>query len=285
MKIGKSRIGTYVLQGLGCVACGGVGYVLAVTLKPCTPRVEAASSVAAPVVVPSAEASVEPKVLSDAQERIRELEAKVSELSAQVARASAQAGTGDSSEVIATDGDQASKDEQAQRDEALAWKVSAVEKFVPLTEEQKLRLRKKYEAEANGQSEGVETDTLEEIIGQENATFYRQQVKAAFQKVRDEELNKEVVWLARQLNLSAQQEQAMQQTFLSIEEQLAQGDRAAASSHDRVKAMIEENRKRNDLRAAQMKELLSPEQYQAYAKSQADSSSSDVEVFHDSGGK
>lgn len=284
MKIGKSRIGTYVLQLLGCLACGGVGYVMALKGKPCTPRVEAASSVAVPVVVPTPDAPVEPKALLAAQEKIRELEDKVSELSLQLGRASAHVGN-KPHDVAADDEGEASQDEQAQREEALAWKVSAVEKFVPLTEEQKLRLRKKYEAEATGGKEGVETDTLEEIIGQENATFYRQQVKAAFQKVRDEELNKEVVWLARQLNLSGQQEQAVQQAFLSVEAQLAQGERASTSSHDRVKAMIEENRKRNELRAAQMKELLSPEQYQAYAKSQADSSSSDVEVFHDSGGK
>jgi hypothetical protein len=283
MKIGKSRIVTYVLQGLGCVACGGVGFVLAVTLKPCTPRVEAANSVAAPVVVPSAEPHAAQGELVAAQGKIRELEARVSELSAQLA--SVPVAVKDSPDGIAVEAESRSTDEQAQRKEALAWKVSAVEKFVALTDEQKLRLQKKYEVEATGGKEGVETDTLEDIIGQENAAFYRQQVKAAFQKVRDEELNKEVVWLARQLNLSAQQEQAVQQGFLSIESQLAQGEQAASSSHDRVKGMIEENRKRSELRAAQMKELLSPEQYEAYAKSQADSSASDVEVFHDSGGK
>lgn len=254
--------------------------MLALTVQPCAPRV-IASPVASRAPAEEFVAHANDGELRAAREKIVELEKKVSELLAQVVRPVADV-PASAPDMAATS--VADKSEQERR-EALTWKVSAVEKFVPLTDEQKLRLQKKYEAEAKGGVEGAETDTLEDIIGQENATFYRQQVKAAFQKVRDEELNKEVVWLARQLNLSAPQEQAVQQAFQAIETQLAQDQRATASSHDRVKSMIEEDRKRNELRGAQMKELLSPEQYQAYAKSQAESSSSDVEVFHDSGGK
>ena len=45
------------------------------------------------------------------------------------------------------------------------------------------------------------------------------------------------------------------------------------------------NRRRSELRNEQLKAALTPEQYEAYLRSQADSAASDIEVFHDPGGE
>jgi hypothetical protein len=192
---------------------------------------------------------------------------------------------------------QTSRDEDVQtgptdeeRKEIVSWRVSAVEKFVPLTEDQKNRLSSKFEEEQRARAAGEEPqgESLEEILGEENAGFYREQVKAAFQRMEHEENEREVVWLARQLNLSDAQEQAVTSVFRSVEESI---DRefgtlqhgAASSPQDRVKRMIAENKRRAQLRSEQMRAVLSPEQYQQYLRSEAESSAADVEVFHDPG--
>ena len=45
------------------------------------------------------------------------------------------------------------------------------------------------------------------------------------------------------------------------------------------------NRRLSELRNEQLKAALTPEQYEAYLRSQAESAASDIEVFHDPGGE
>ena len=47
--------------------------------------------------------------------------------------------------------------------------------------------------------------------------------------------------------------------------------------------MIAENQRRSELRTNELSNILSPEQRRAYAELEAESSASDVEVFHDPG--
>ncbi len=176
--------------------------------------------------------------------------------------------------------------ESSQSGDVVKWKVSAIEKFVPLNDEQRQRLREKFEREENvlsGEESGSES--LEDIVGEENARFYHQQVKAAFQRVQEEEIDREVVWLSRQLVLTQEQERSMRSVFEVVEKQIAEeaaGDdgRGARSPQQRVKAMVAENRRRAELRNEQLKPVLSPEQYEAYVRTQAESSAADVELFH-----
>ena len=173
---------------------------------------------------------------------------------------------------------------------AITWRVSAIEKFVPLSDEQRQQLTEKFKEEQNAQEEGRESEAqpLEAIIGEESANVYRRQVKAAFERVQNEELDKEIVWMSRKLALSAQQEQAMRTAFASVESQIDNefgalhgGDNS--SPQTRVTRMIAENKKRVQLRAEALKQVLSPEQYTAYAETEAQSAASDMEVFHDAG--
>jgi hypothetical protein len=172
--------------------------------------------------------------------------------------------------------------------DTLSWRISAIEKFVPLSDEQKGRLRDKYERESAAKSSGeeVETESLDDILGADNASYYRQQVSAAFKKVQDEEIERESVWLSRKLELTPDQESSVRQIFERVESEIA-GARVTAgaglSPQERVRAMIAENRRRSELRNAELSRILNPRQLQTYAQIGAESSASDVEVFHDAG--
>jgi hypothetical protein len=173
--------------------------------------------------------------------------------------------------------------------DALSWKISSIEKFVPLTSEQRERLREKYEREATARANGdeAETESLDDILGAENATYYREQVSAAFKRVQNEEVERESVWLSRKLGLTSEQESSMRQLFERIESEIGgthDTGNAGSNPQDRVRAMIAANRRRSELRNAELSRILSPEQLQAYAQIEAESSASDVEVFHDAGG-
>jgi hypothetical protein len=170
-------------------------------------------------------------------------------------------------------------------EEAIQWKVSAIEKFVQLEDGQRQRLKEKFERESSvPEGSDAHSESLEDILGEENARFYREQVKAAFDKERDESMDREIVWLSRQLALSPEQERSMREVFDSVEKQL-EGDTAelgeqGRTPQQRVKAMIAKNRKRAELRQAQLKAVLSPEQYEVYVRTQSESSEADVELFH-----
>ena len=169
--------------------------------------------------------------------------------------------------------------------EVVSWRVSAIEKFVPLTEEQRERLRMMFSG--TGERGAERSDTLEEIIGAESAAFYRQQVQAAFKRAQEESVEKEVVWLSRQLGLSSASEQQVRQVFATVEQQLTEERRSlelkASSPRERVRMMIEENRRRRTLRNEQLKAVMAPEQFELFLRSQAESTDSDVEIFHGAG--
>ena len=173
---------------------------------------------------------------------------------------------------------------QIDPNESLKWKVSAIEKFVPLTDDQRERLRDKYAKEKQGEGEA---ESLDDILGAESAKFYREQVQAAFKRVQDEEVEREVVWLSRKLSLSAEQESSVKAILSNVEAEVRKdGSHASSSStpQDRVKNMIAENRRRTELKNEQLKQVLTPDQFRTYLQSEAESSSADVEVFHDAGG-
>lgn len=172
------------------------------------------------------------------------------------------------------------------REQALSWRVSAIEKFVPLSDAQRERLRRSFQLQSEGGDGAAEAETLEQVIGEENARFYRQQVANAFRKYQDEQVERDVVWLTRQLGLSSQQERDVQGVFASIEEELSGGGHpgggrgGSTTSVTGFSAVVSESRRRSELRAERLKPVLTPEQYQAYLRQEAESSSADVQVFH-----
>lgn len=172
--------------------------------------------------------------------------------------------------------------------DAVSWRISAIEKFVPLSSEQKDRLREKYASESAAKVNGEEpqTESLDDILGAENAAYYREQVNAAFKRVQNEEVERESVWLSRKLDLSPEQESSVRQVLERVEADVAQPHdtgQSALSPQQRVQSMIAQNRRRAELRNAQLANILTPEQLRTYAQLEAESSASDVEVFHDPG--
>lgn len=174
--------------------------------------------------------------------------------------------------------------------QAVAWQISAIERFVPLSEGQRLRLANKFAEERKAREEGRESsaESLEEILGEDNAQTYRGQVKAAFDRVRNEELEKDTVWLARRLGLSPDQEASMRTIFEDVERAVAveypqPALGAGATPQQRVLRMIAENKRRVQLRAERLRQILPPDQYQAYMKAESESAAADMEVFHGSG--
>lgn len=179
------------------------------------------------------------------------------------------------------------EDSQKMADEATRWRISAIEKFVPLSDDQKARLRTKYDSEraAKQRGEEVESESLDQILGAEGTTYYRQQVKASFDRAKNEEVEREVVWLARKLALSQQQEDSVRKALAEVEaaSESASHGTPVGTLQDRLRAMIEENRQKAEKRNELLRQILTPDQYQAYLAGEADSSSADMEVFHDPG--
>jgi hypothetical protein len=173
---------------------------------------------------------------------------------------------------------------------ASAWRISAIEKFVPLSDEQRLRLEEKFAEERKAQEEGRESsaESLDDILGAEDAQTYRTQVSAAFERVRNEEIERDTIWMARKLGLSAEQEGQMRAVFDEVERAIAAEYPPTQlgtneTPQKRVLRMIAENKRRVQLRTERLRQTLPPEQYEAYVRAESESSASDMEVFHGSG--
>ena len=156
---------------------------------------------------------------------------------------------------------------------------------MPLTEDTRARLTEKFEAEVRDPN--AQTEPLENIIGQEQANFYRAEVKKAFVKVRDEEVEKEVLLLGRNLALSSDQQKRLREVYVGVEQQLDElyGDpeqryRFKGTMEERMKRMMETTRYRRDQLAEALKGVLTPEQYEAYLKEVDSSAEGELGVWH-----
>ncbi|RMD86001.1 MAG: hypothetical protein D6808_04190, partial [Candidatus Dadabacteria bacterium] len=70
-------------------------------------------------------------------------------------------------------------------------KVKVLERFMSLSEDQKERLRRKFQRELERDS-SRDTETLEDIIGEENASYYRSMKKQAFERSKIEGVEKDL---------------------------------------------------------------------------------------------
>lgn len=230
----------------------------------------ASSNPSAPLPVPQAQ----PLVCD--QSDLKRMQDRVAQLESALASANTAANSTPHAPQVAA--------AEPHTDDGLNWRISAIEKFIPLSDDQRDRLREKYTKERAGESEGAES--LDEILGAESAAFYRERVQAAFQKVQDEEVEREVVWLSRTLSLSQDQEGSVRAILAQVEAEVTKGQAHAqqgSAPQERVRAMIAQNRRRTELRIEQLRRVLTPEQFQAYLQAEAESSASDVEIFHDPG--
>lgn len=192
------------------------------------------------------------------------------------------------------DGVPAERDPVGDPERSISWRISSIEKFVPLSDEQRQRLLEKFRldrtARLEGRSEG-DGEALEDIIGAEAAGLYREQVRGAFERGRLEQLERDGLWLARKLSLTQDDERKVQGVLSEVERQLDREfspmiDGASVGEVDpgaKVGRMMEQNKRRLALRAEGLKGVLSPEQYQGYLLVESQSSGADMEIFHGGG--
>ena len=207
-------------------------------------------------------------------------------------------------------------------------RVSAIEKFVPLTEDQRLRLLAKFRAdieaapskdaaalppsstESDIAAEPVEavasetvasetdevkesspdelpaTESLEDILGNENANYYKDQMRKAFEQAAEEEREKDVLLLSRRLSLAADQETALRETIVGVEREVEQAARkegfgsSGSSMQERMRQMTFESSLRKRLLEQRLKTLLTAEQFKLYLEQQVNSSTNEFGVWH-----
>ena len=265
--------GTLVRYGIMLMTGALVGYGARNTTRP-SPSPECA---------PCADRCAETTTQSTLPSKIVELERSLALCLGRETDLKNEAAT--TAEQAAASGEQpatgAASEDTAPTPSPSAWRISAIEKFVPLSDEQRERLKAKFILK----SDDPQAETLEQILGEDNARYYRNQVQSAFKRMEQQELDKEIVWVSRRLNLSDAQENSLRETFQRIEDQLSLESNGAeargGTPQDRVQRMVEENKKRQSNRSEQLMGMLSAEQYKAYLKNQAESTESDMEVFHD----
>lgn len=169
-------------------------------------------------------------------------------------------------------------------------RVSAIEKFVPLTAEQRERLEEKFKRDLSGpkpDDAGSGTDELADILGKENAEYYRSEMRRAFENAATEERERDVFYLSRKLALTPDQETQLADAMASVEKEVNANRAATASAgqaamEDRIKLILRENELRQKLLNEQLQKIFTPEQYQRYVEQQLGSSEGNFPVWHES---
>ncbi|MFN8390620.1 MAG: hypothetical protein U0136_10045 [Bdellovibrionota bacterium] len=164
-------------------------------------------------------------------------------------------------------------------------RISAIEKFVQVSDSQRERLQQKFSDELANRKTADQTETLDDILGAENAQYYRDQVKQAVARAKDEESERELYYQSRKLGLSAEQEDQFRTALQSTEAQVEQQSPSSenADMHARMQQMLREEALREQLLDERLAQILTAEQYQRYIEQRQQSSSADFQVFHDPG--
>jgi hypothetical protein len=155
--------------------------------------------------------------------------------------------------------------------ERIRWKISAIQRFVPLSGEQRTRLERHFTATVAGEQAD---ESLEEILGPEALSTYREQVNLAFERAAREALEKEVYYVSRKLGLDSQTERALMKAYEEVEAALPRSATSGMSNP------AEGARVRQEMRLERARQVLRSDQYEAYAAFLNESSDSDVQIFH-----
>lgn len=162
----------------------------------------------------------------------------------------------------------------------IATKIASISKFVPLSDEQRSRLTQKFRLEA--QSKSAETETLDQIIGTDEAAFYREQRKKAFERILQESIEKEVMFIARKLALSPAEEESLRSVYFEVEGEISkmrEENAAAEKEKSTLQKLIEEEKLRNDLLVERLKEKLSPDNFDTFIRYQA--GAQEMQLWHE----
>lgn len=160
------------------------------------------------------------------------------------------------------------------------WRISSIEKFVTVSDEQRERLEKSFISRAKGDTPD---ETMEEILGEEKVELYRSQVRAAFQRAAQENREKEIYYISRKLGLGREQEQALTGVYENLDADshvpLQEGDTRAAE----VKDLVTAEKRKQEILLSKAREFLTKDQFEAFTALVAESAGSDMQVFHSAG--
>ena len=189
----------------------------------------------------------------------------------------------------------------------LDTKLAAVEKILQLSEAQKASLKEYFTSQIRGETPAQKFD---DIIGAENADFYRQQVAKSFEKAKTEEIEKEAFYLGAKLALTNDQIRdvisVMQQVGQEIQtaeegasEPAAPADQNAEGTEkpaeptptpvakdpreaqlEMLRAKIERDKAFQKALDEQMALVLTEDQLRRYQQLKAERSSADAELWH-----
>ncbi|MCB9030120.1 MAG: hypothetical protein H6619_03650 [Deltaproteobacteria bacterium] len=126
-------------------------------------------------------------------------------------------------------------------------------------------------------------ENLEDIIGKENAQFYKEQRKKAFQNSENEALEKELYYLSRKLDLKLEQELQIEKSLFSLKERAKDKNNAnvePTTPQEKLQAYMEQTKRENDILRKDLEAILSKEQYEQYLLLEAESSAAQVGVWH-----
>jgi hypothetical protein len=163
-------------------------------------------------------------------------------------------------------------------------RINAITKFVPLNDTQKTRLRSKYEVEFRAKNPlETTTEKLEDILGSDSARFYREQKQKAFERARDESLERDVLYISRLLGLDPVTEENVRKTYKEVDNEMknyAQSSLSTNNKQSRLKLLLDSEKQRNTLLTEKLKNIITNEQYQQFIEYQAQSSSQDLQLWH-----
>ena len=173
------------------------------------------------------------------------------------------------------------KKPSSQLEQSIETKIASIAKFVPLSPLQEDRLRNKFFSESNPNNPPAET--LDDIIGRQSAEFYREERRKAFERVLQNSIEKEVLFIARRLALDEVQEEALRKIYFEAEElirakrELQSDEEKAAKST--MQRLIEEEKLRNKLLTEKVRNILDDSRYDEYITYQ--SGSQDMQLWHE----
>ncbi|MBL7662660.1 hypothetical protein JNK13_07905 [bacterium] len=157
-------------------------------------------------------------------------------------------------------------------------RLKILQKFITVDAKQEVELLEVFRGKSNKQ--------LADIVGEDQAKFYREQVEQSFKKSEYEGIEKEQFYFTRKLALAPQQEEALRSILFSTAaanaELFASADHQKLSMQEKVKLFLAQERNLSSARDSQFKKILSKEQYLRYLELKSNSASSDLELFHDS---
>lgn len=166
--------------------------------------------------------------------------------------------------------------------EVVDWRLNSVAKLVDINEEQRAQLKELFSstsADPLAQKTG-----LKEILGEDNYNNYQDARTRARVKIESENREKDILYKARIINLTPKEESILRDVTLKIDQEIenrkSSDGTKPASPYEGLARYLQFEKLKRELIAAELKAQLPKDKYEAYVKADADSASSELEVWH-----